>query len=855
MKIKLNDLLIIIFLILISFVLKQVQFVPLIISVLVIFFAQRLDSGIKNLIYIAIATIPFLPFFVFFVFYIPFVIFGTIFENSSFIKKYVFGISVTLVLRLIVFYLSMLHIPISEYLILILLFCFLLVSYSVFIRKNNIASLKKIFLISAEDYKILLITLFFLFFVSNVIYNNTSLYGSNGTQIYTKQFFVIDTLEKYRFFPLYDPSIGMGEQLFITDSPAHFTKDILIMSTIFLKKWFGPVLVYNAYSIFILWVVVLGASLLLREILSVSGMNNGNLDTYFVILGSLAIGLSFQFVRILESFKSFSAHTINLLLFTLIISKPKKAVEWFVICYLMLFSFMVHAIQSIGVFILALSLLIVFYSRDFESVKLGYNYLIKNKFKVIFVIIVFVGVMLAYTATGYIYKDYLRESPKGFFGIDPVGNIILYINQYFTEKNTTPFSIKYPDLNRLDTKHSGFFLSFVGGFSFIYIILNFKNEKLKKARLFNYAFALNFLLYAMFIHSFNVGNLEPGYRIILPYTVVVLSISISVFFSSFGSKHLRILLALVFFGFLLHSLFYVRINMANIHSESIISESVLKNEADFIRKLPIDGRFITYGLFSNAVDASLASTTGRYFTRYQYNLWTEVNNIYIITHTQNSFGDFDGLSNMSGRELRNYYAMGGYNYMLVNTCTQTGYNVVQKMYPNYTTPLYQNQCLVMLMVKNATYANKASVFKNVDENVYKNNEDGYKYISISRLARYGFDPDKIVGKDPEVAINPVGLGFKRINSHEVEISGDFKDGDWVNFKEEYFPRWKAYMNGIEVPIYATNHNMMLIKAVKGNSIVLRYDILNIEKVFSFVSLIAVILCSAIFILLLKYELY
>ena len=67
-----------------------------------------------------------------------------------------------------------------------------------------------------------------------------------------------------------------------------------------------------------------------------------------------------------------------------------------------------------------------------------------------------------------------------------------------------------------------------------------------------------------------------------------------------------------------------RINLDNIHGESIISrDGSLKSEKDFIRSLPNDGRFITYGLFANAVDAGMAQTTGHYFSRYQYNIWSE----------------------------------------------------------------------------------------------------------------------------------------------------------------------------------------------------------------------------------------
>lgn len=856
MKIRLNDLLIIAFLVLISFITKKIEFIPIIIAIILMVFGDRIDNGIKNLIYIAIATIPFLPFFLFFIFYLPFVVFGSLLGNASFIKKFVLAVSVTLVLRLIVYFISVIGIPINVYLIIGLLALFLIVPYWVFIKKNGRDSLKSLFSVNSEDFRIMLITLFFLFAVAGVIYNSTSMYQSNGTQIYAKQKFIIDTIDKFHFFPLYDPSTGLGEELFLTDSPAHFTKDILIISTILLKNWFGPILIYNAFEMFVLWIVILGASLLLKEILSKDGQNNSSLTPYFVILGSLAIGLSFQFVRILESFKSFSAHTLNMIIFAMLLSKPKKAVEWFAVCYLILFSYMIHPIQFIGVFVLAISILIVSYLRDLNSVKAGIDYLLKNKFKVILVAMIFIGIMFSYTVIGYLYKDYIRQHPGGVFLEHPVANIIDYFKLYFTDPNTTPFSIKYPDLQRLDTKHSGFFLSVIGSLSFIYILFNFKNEKLRKARLFNYAFLLNFLIYAVAINVINIGTLEPGYRIILPYTVVVLAVSICAVFDSINIKQIKIGLLVVFLLFLSHSLYYARVNLDNIHSEQVISEGSLKEESEFVKTVPLNGRFITYGLFSNAVDAGMASATNHYFTRYQYNLWTEVNNIHEKVHTENSFGDFEGLDNLTGIELRNYYILGGYRYIFLNICHPVGVKVAQKIYPNFTRPIYQNQqsqCLVMLEVFNATYADKVSVVKNVDENIYKS-LDGYKYVSISDLERYGFNPDEILKDAP---VNPymdsVELSFERINPHKVVINGEFENNGWVVFKEEYFPRWKAFMNNNQVPLYPTNFNMMLIKTANGNSITLKYEMLPMEKIFSLVSLVAVILCSILFILLLKYE--
>src|SRR3989338_662148 len=409
MKVKLNDILIIAYLILLSLVLKELLYIPLGIAILVFLLGQKLEPGIKNLIYISIATLPFPPFFVFFIFYIPFLVFGTVLENPTFIKRYVLGFAVTHILRLVVYYPNVLGVKIGPFFILAVLSVFLLIAYYVFIKKKGKESLKDVFSVSGEDYKILLGTLFFLFFVTHVMYNDTSLHTSNATEIYSKQSYVIKTIENYGFFPQYDPAIGMGEQLFLTDSQLHFTKDILVIATILLKNWFSTLLIYNSHSMFILWMTILGAAILLKQLLSMNGKNNSRYTVYFIILGSLAIGLSFQFVRILESLKSFSAHPINMLLFAMILSKPKKAAEWFIIGYLLVLTYMVHVIQAIGVWVFAFSLLLVVYANDIPSIKEGASYLLKNKWKVAFVLVMFLGVMFAYTLVGASYDDYIRE--------------------------------------------------------------------------------------------------------------------------------------------------------------------------------------------------------------------------------------------------------------------------------------------------------------------------------------------------------------------------------------------------------------------------------------------------------------
>ena len=860
MKLKLNDIIIVLYFLLLSLVLKDFLYIPLGLAVLVFIFGERLDPGLKNLVYVSLATLPFLPFFVYWAFYLLFIVFGILFERPNFIKNYLLGFAVAHIVRLVVYYShsSFIGLKLTPYLIIAVLVIFLSLSYLYFIKRFGAKRLKSMFLLNSEEYKIIIITMFFAFFVLHVMFNNSALHMSNASEIYTKQRFVIESIEKWGSFGQYYPGTGMGEQFFFSDSQTHFTKDILILSTIYLRPWFGDILVYNAYQMFIAYLVILGAAVLLKEALSIDGKYPNRLTVYFIILGSLAIGLSFQFVRILESLKSFSAHPINLLLFAMILSKPKKPTEWVIIGYLMLVTYMVHVIQAMGVLVFVIGLLIAVYLRDLASIKNGISYLFKNKFKVILLAVIFIGVAVGYTYIGgLLFKPYLRDYQHGIWAPGPfIKGSVGYIKNYFTDAGTTPFSFSYGDLGRLDRKEAGFFLSFFGVLSAIYIILNLKNEHLKKARLFVWGFIVQFLLYTIFIYTMNVGTLEPGYRIIHPYSVVMLSLSISAAFNSMNKKIMGILL-IVFFAFFVHGAYYARINLDNIHGESIISpDGSLKGEKDFIRSLPNDGRFITYGLYANGVDAGIAHTTGHYFSRYQYNIWSETNNIYNTLHTTESFGNFPELNDLSGIEMTNLMSLGGYKYIFMYLGHPAAQTVLQKVYPNYTIPIYGNPpdrpILVILMVNKTNYAEKVSVLRNIKPEIYKT-EEGWKYVGVSNLKRYGVDMDSIEYDDADEPINPIPLSFSRPNPDSVRINGNFENDDWVVFKDEYFPRWKAFMNGKEIPIYPTNFNMILLRASKGSEIELKYDLLYIEKVLNTASLLAVILCSLLFIFLFRFE--
>jgi len=83
---------------------------------------------------------------------------------------------------------------------------------------------------------------------------------------------------------------------------------------------------------------------------------------------------------------------------------------------------------------------------------------------------------------------------------------------------------------------------------------------------------------------------------------------------------------------------------------------------------------------------------------------------------------------------------------------------------------------------------------------------------------------------------------------EVRIHGDFDNDEWIVFKEDYFPRWKAYIDDKELPILATNQNSVLIKTAKGTTITLKYMVLPIERFFGIISLLSTLIFLIIIIM-------
>ena len=100
MKIKLVQIITVVYLILISIITKDINFVAwgfLAIALIVSYFLNKNEifNSVENLIYIVIALIPFSFLLSLFMIYLPFAVFGILITKKGFLKNYILGFGVS----------------------------------------------------------------------------------------------------------------------------------------------------------------------------------------------------------------------------------------------------------------------------------------------------------------------------------------------------------------------------------------------------------------------------------------------------------------------------------------------------------------------------------------------------------------------------------------------------------------------------------------------------------------------------------------------------------------------------------------------------------------------------------------
>ena len=93
------------------------------------------------------------------------------------------------------------------------------------------------------------------------------------------------------------------------------------------------------------------------------------------------------------------------------------------------------------------------------------------------------------------------------------------------------------------------------------------------------------------------------------------------------------------------------------------------------------------------------------------------------------------------------------------------------------------------------------------------------------------------------------LNVKFINSEKIELNSSSNTNRWILLKETYFPNWKAFENGIEIPVYRASPHLMAVFA-KGK-IEFRFLRSNLEWISIFITLLAAMMLIGIFLMQVK----
>ncbi|MDP3766169.1 MAG: hypothetical protein Q8R04_06670 [Nanoarchaeota archaeon] len=844
MKIKILQLLAIGYFVLLSIILKQFNILPmaLLIAAIIADYFTGIRSGIKNQLYILSALSFISPVFFIFLLYLPFAVFGPFLKNGNFIRNYVLGYAISFIPSLVIYLIST-YLGVSLKLPAVILIFYLLPLIAIFLLKNKSV---KAFELSDKGSIIILAILLFTTIIAASIVDSKNIFIINGVREYVRVHTAFKGLMDNGLIPIYNPTAGHGEATYLWVSPLFYTQ--LGLANFFLS-FMHPILFFNAYSFFILLISTLAIVPLLWAIFGEEEPNSG-LAALIIIFGAVSAGLNFHNLVRLESIKQFTAYPVAYLLVSIILNNPKTFAEYLLVPYLLAVDFMINVSHAVGIIVLAIVTLLAVKLYDFQIRKVAnevWHIIVKNKLKFFMAIVIIALLPLAYLSSGFVFKEFLVDLPKVNYA-DVPHNTYEEIKSMFADPNSNALSLKFPDIRTNEDERYGPYISVFGMISFVILMLMFKAKNLRNFRIFSFGVFMHFFLVSFLKSaSARVGSLGIFYtRTIQPYFLVMLVAAVCILIYLSRPKYMKLALLSSLIIAFAYSMPLAQKNITNIHVEQFASGEVYKQEVEFIKNLPVDGRIMTYGLFGNVVDYGMADLTGRYFSRNERIELAINRSVYEKIHGQNSFGEPDIILKKSGTELINYFRLGGYKYLLINACHPIGNYVALNVYPNYTYPLFQDNCLVFLVVNKTNYAEKVDLVKDVDENIYKKS-DGYRYITLSN--DYKFDRNSANFKD--VPKEPEPLKFERPSWTKVRILGDFKDGDFVVFKEQYFTRWKAFMNSKQIPVYANNHDFILVRTLKGNEINLEYGIISKEKIFGVLSLIGALGLAMLFVIVLR----
>ena len=224
---------------------------------------------------------------------------------------------------------------------------------------------------------------------------------------------------------------------------------------------------------------------------------------------SVLTGLSFLFLHLLESFKANYTYPMAYLFLALILDNPKRFREFFALMLIAAVLVTTHLPYGSGVLFIGASVFLAvkhYCIKDASELREFAKWLAGNKLKLFVTVITMLLLPGFYISAGFIFTEFLdQDTVSQGITLKGVGSDFSnFFSSFYVDDIRSFFSLKYPDVARIDDHKMGFFLSVLGPLSLLAIFAFLRSKHTLRFRLFAAGFALSLLLSSLFYSKITV---------------------------------------------------------------------------------------------------------------------------------------------------------------------------------------------------------------------------------------------------------------------------------------------------------------------------------------------------------------
>jgi len=464
--------------------------------------------------------------------------------------------------------------------------------------------------------------------------------------------------------------------------------------------------------------------------------------------------------------------------------------RFWLILLLLVFAFLAH--PSVG---LVLLIFIPFFCGD------SYKSTLKNLFSVVsylFKLYFFFFFLTVFFFVPIItYFGYTAVSPEASFNVDLDNVYQIIVRSLFSEPTISDLNFNVGFLYGL------FFLA-----SFFIIIYDHFVAKIEKELTTTILFSILGLVFVTLVSWLEliervfVGIERTLPFFILSYSFVIIYLFRRVFYY-FKSKvnTYSILTIFVLFLFVAHYIFLTNEKIGIFGDEVfyLMKQTITANPSSF----NWSSRLIYYGTRVSSIYSAFnifahASTNGRDFSQGQHT------NINMRLSRSEYTGEILPTSISEGDAVK-LFRMTNTNYILFNTCYAPGVDSFIKFSScencKFKEKIIFSNCLHVLVL-DSSFLEGSNIIPT---------EANYDSLNLEKVDYTRKNPEEILIKNPK--------------------------SKYLFVKEEYFPRWHAFQEGIgEVPVTMSDLGLMIVENKNGKDIALKYELFLWEKLLFLISI-------------------